>query len=259
MKNLPSIHPVHIINALLLVALAALAWNVISLSQSTVNVTAAADSSSSNYKAGGSWQWFDKDENRRADNIVRKSLGRTSITATLNGVINSGGVSVASISVRGRESAVYAPGEEISRGVTVHRIENTRVILREHSALRELPLASLDDNLAGGDTSGRSQPLLDLNESHHAEGLEITAVNGTTGVTLKGLSSRAASVTGLRSDDTVISIDGRPIVDYMQSGELQTLASLEQANVIVVRDGNELPLTIDTKDFAQDLIRQIHK
>ncbi|MDX1517262.1 MAG: type II secretion system protein GspC [Woeseiaceae bacterium] len=191
---------------------------------------------------------------------------------TLRGTIASDRpeYSIAIIADGGNEEKVYAVGDPISSGVSLHAVYRDRVVLNERGALTNLSLprefSSRTTASVRRTTPTRTmtptasiQSVVAQNVSRLADVIRPTPyfVNGQQqGYRVyPGRDRQKFAALGLRPGDLIKEIDGQSLTDPTQAMEIfQSLGTASQVSVTVERDGNPetLVLSTDQLDIGQD-------
>ena len=172
-----------------------------------------------------------------------EQLSEAAINASLMGVVHLPERALASIAVgKGREK-VYREGDELAAGVTLERIETTRVVIRERGALRQISLKSLLDSSAPIAVSEFPESGGDLPP---VVASPMLGDDGITGLRVDQLDPELEALDLVRKGDVVVAVDGIGLSALMADpAAMGRLAEREDLTLTLMRDGSETTVNID--------------
>jgi general secretion pathway protein C len=274
--------------SLLLVAviawqLSALTWSLLPSPQPDISPLPALGASSGGPAGGADLQrdlqaviqahLFGKAEERKdAPPPVVAEAPETTLSLTLQGTLAAerGEESLAIISERGGETKVYAVGDAIRSGTTLHSVYADRVLLERSGRLEKLllPKELGEDGLkslqprgepqassAAGRTSVRE--LINQNVATLTEVIRPQPVfaNGQQrGYRVyPGRQRQAFAALGLRPGDLITEINGTALDDPTKGMEIfRSLGDATSVTVTVERDGQPEVLVLDTSQLGEE-------
>lgn len=171
--------------------------------------------------------------------------------------------SIAIIADGGSEEKVYAVGEPVASGASLHAVYRDRVVLNENGELTNLSLPREFEEGRGRATVRRQAPVRQTqnnptiqtvvaqNVSRLADVIRPTPyfVNGEQqGYRVyPGRNREQFAALGLRPGDLIKEIDGQSLTDPTQAMEIfQSLGTANQVSVTVERDGTPETLVLST-------------
>lgn len=195
----------------------------------------------------------------------------TRLSLTLRGVVAIATGAVALIASGSAEEQIYKVGDALPGGAKLHEVQADRVILERGGRFETLTLpkdansssagagtpVSKDRGMMPGGVTGRGAPELRAMRDQLVQNPQeafnlVRAQPVMDGDSLKGyriMPGRERALfngTGLRPGDVVTRINGLPLNDPTQVGQLfEQLKSSNRFDVVVERGGRETQLTVD--------------
>jgi general secretion pathway protein C len=204
--------------------------------------------------------------------VVDDNLSDTRLTnLVLKGTIASAipDFSVAVIADGTSEQRVYAIGDSIGSGATLHAVYSDRVVLNENGALTNLRLPM--DYPQGSSapvrratvttrqtTSNSLQNVVAENLTQISDIIRPTQYRGADGElagfrVYPGRNRQKFAALGLRPGDLVKDINGQPLNDPTQAMQVfQSLGETEEVTVTIERNGQEQSLVLNTSQLDLD-------
>ena len=206
--------------------------------------------------------------------VVDDNLSDTRLTnLVLKGTIASQvpEFSVAVIADGTAEQKVYAIGDSVGSGATVHAVYADRVVLNENGALTNLRLPVEFPAAAATPTRRQTAPTRQTSRNNNPSSLQNVVTENLTKLTdvirptpylvngeqagyrvYPGRTRQQFAALGLRPGDLIKDIDGQSLTDPSQAMQIfQSLGTAEQVTVTVERNGQ--PETIVLKTSQLDL------
>lgn len=193
----------------------------------------------------------------------------SALKAQLLGVLQAvdGNIAIIDIGRRG-ESRVFREGDELSRRVTVHRIEPARVLLNESGAIRSLvfvrrPTASgltAPAPLAATGIEQTSLPDAVITDDvpPGIPGLELTETAAGRGIPLAAV--RAAQLRGsaLQPSDVILRVAGVAIEELVDVPDgVGALLSEQSVDIVIWREGSEQAISVNPNTIAPAIMTVI--
>ena len=178
--------------------------------------------------------------------------------------------SVAVIEVDNAAQKVYAIGDSLGSGATLHEVHPSRVVLNENGALTNLriptdfPVSRTSSNRRSTSTTRRSaandrsiQSVVSQNLSGLTEVIRPTPyiVNGEqVGYRVyPGRNRQQFAALGLRPGDLIKDIDGQSLTDPAQAVQVfETLGTAQQVTLTVERNGQPQSIILKTSQLDLD-------
>lgn len=187
----------------------------------------------------------------------------------LNGTVASefSDFSIAIISVGGNDQMVYAIGDTVSSGASLHAVYADRVVLNEKGVLTNLrlprefknnPLGNVrrmtNTNRQVGRNSQTIQSIVSQNLSRLTDVIRPTPYmrNGQPAGyrVYPGRDRKQFAALGLRPGDIIKDIDGQSLLDPTQAMQIfQSLGSADQVTVTIERNGQDQSLILKTSQL----------
>lgn len=196
-------------------------------------------------------------------------LNETDRALTLNGTVASPEpeFSVALISEGGNDQKVYALGDAVGAGATLHAVYAERVVLNENGKLTNLKLPREFSNTPAPRVRRQVTPT--RSSAINAQSIKAVVSNNMTKLTdvirptpyLKegkpagyrvypGRDRKQFAALGLRPGDIIKDIDGQSLTDPTQAMQIfQSLGTAEQVTVTVERNGQSESLILKTSQL----------
>jgi general secretion pathway protein C len=179
--------------------------------------------------------------------------------------------SVAVIADGTAEQRVYAIGDSVGSGATLHAVYSDRVVLNENGALTNLRLPS--DFPQGASTSVRRSTVTTRQTTRDSNSLQNVVAENLTQISdiirptqyrgadgqlagfrvYPGRNRQKFAALGLRPGDLIKDINGQPLNDPTQAMQVfQSLGEAEQVSVTIERNGQEQSLVLKTSQLDLD-------
>jgi len=204
------------------------------------------------------------------DNLVDTKLTNLILKGTIASDIPE--FSVAVIADNNSDQKVYAIGDSVASGATLHAVYPSRVVLNERGALTNLriptdyPVSRSTPNRRSSSTTRQSarnenarsiQSTLSKNLTSLSEVIRPTPylVNGEQAGyrVYPGRNRQQFAALGLRPGDLIKDIDGQPLTDPTQAMQVfQSLGTAEQVTVTVERNGQPQTIVLKTDQLDMD-------
>jgi type II secretory pathway component PulC len=187
------------------------------------------------------------------------STGIYSLKGTI--AIGSAGGGFAIIAGANGRSDLYEAGHPMANGATLRRVGTDYVLLANNGRLERLtlPHGSLAMQLMAGTTRTQAATAevtgaltADTRSSLQTFGLSVVAdsAGGVTGISGKGSSSWQHS--GLEPTDVIVSIDGTPVGDVLNTpGALDNASIAAATTLTVLRAGVQMDITAVPEETAE--------
>jgi len=208
--------------------------------------------------------------------VADENLSDTRLTnLVLKGTIASAipEFSVAVIADGASDQHVYAIGDSIGSGTTLHAVYPDRVVLNENGALTNLRLPSDFPQSAptpvrrattttrqtmGDDNPNSLQSVVAENLTRLTDVIRPTQYRGSDGElagfrVYPGRNRQQFAALGLRPGDLIKDVDGQPLNDPTQAMQVfQSLGTAEEVTVTIERNGQEQSLVLKTSQLDLD-------
>jgi len=203
------------------------------------------------------------------DNLSDTRLTNLVLKGTIASAIPE--FSVAVIADGTAEQRVYAIGDSVVSGATLHAVYSDRVVLNENGALtnlrlpvdfpRESSTAVRRSTATTRQTARNPNSLQDVvaeNLTQISDIIRPTQYRGADGQlagfrVYPGRNRQKFAALGLRPGDLIKDIDGQPLNDPTQAMQVfQSLGEAEQVTVTIERNGQEQSLVLKTSQLALD-------
>ena len=181
--------------------------------------------------------------------------------------------SVAVIADGASEQRVYAIGDSIGSGTTLHAVYADRVVLNENGALTNLRLPSefpraatpavrrttaTTRQTARENNPNSLQSVVAQNMTRLTDVIRPTQYRGTDGQlagfrVYPGRNRQQFAALGLRPGDLIKDVNGQPLNDASQAMQVfQSLGTAEEVTVTIERNGEEQSLVLKTSQLELD-------
>jgi general secretion pathway protein C len=200
-----------------------------------------------------------------------ENLAETRLNLSLKGTVaaNDQRSSIAIIADQANEDKVYAIGDSIMSGTTLHAVYTDRVVLNENGVLNELnlprdfpasaqPLRRNVSNVTRATSNDASiQAVVAQNVTKLADVIRPTpyfVAGQQQGYRVyPGRDRKQFAALGLRPGDLIKDIDGAALTDPQQAMEIfQNLGNSDQVSVTVERNGQPEVLVLKTSQLSLD-------
>jgi general secretion pathway protein C len=206
--------------------------------------------------------------------VADENLSDTRLTnLVLKGTIASAiaEFSVAVIADGTSEQRVYAVGDSVGSGATLHAVYSDRVVLNENGALTNLRLPS--DFPQGSSMPVRRSTVTTRQTTRNTNSLQDVVTENLTQISdiirptqyrgadgelagfrvYPGRNRQKFAALGLRPGDLIKDINGQPLNDPTQAMQVfQSLGEAEQVSVTIERNGQEQSLVLKTSQLGLD-------
>ena len=178
--------------------------------------------------------------------------------------------SVAVIADGTAEQRVYAVGESVGSGATLHAVYAERVVLNENGVLTNLRLPLDFPSSAAAPVRRTTTTTRQTTRDNNANSLQNVVTQNLSKLTdvirptpysvdgevigyrvYPGRDRQKFAALGLRPGDTIKTIDGQPLTDPTQAMQIfQSLGTAEQVSVTVDRNGKEEQIVLKTSQLS---------
>lgn len=192
----------------------------------------------------------------------------SALKAQLLGVVQAAGGNIAIIDIGRRgASQVYREGDELSRSVTLHRIEPGRVLLNESGALRSLEFVRRPT--AAGLTVPPPESADTLQEPLPAAvitddvppgipGLELTDTAAGRGIPLAAVRAAQLQGSALLPSDVILRVAGVAIDELVEVPDgVGSLLSEQSVDIVIWREGSEQVISVNPNTIAPAIMTVI--
>lgn len=206
--------------------------------------------------------WFPVDRSAPAAEVnTSEELEDANIRAELLGVLINDTHSFAAIQTPQVADGLYAVGDEIAANVELLRIESDRVVVSERGVDRQIRLNALAED------GNQSDEELLQTLPQNAQGFSLSGVFGATPINVSGhglavrvdsLDPEFAEISGLEVRDVLLTIDEKPMTEYLTSPLLlQQVLQQTLVTVSVQRGGENLELSLNARSLGERILPQI--